>query len=462
MTVEQFTGQSIDPEIGKLMGILGSEPTTGEDCLVLNVWTPTVDSTSALPVLVWLHGGGWSVGSASWPLYEFDNLARDNDVVVVGLNHRVGVLGFLDLSPFGDEFADSGNVGMLDIVAALGWVRDNIGEFGGNPRNVTVFGESGGGAKTTTLLAEPTARGLFHKAYAMSGALLKAQTPEHSNGLTNDVFEHLGIAQNAHSLQKLENERLIEAEIASRGSGGLVGRNRGFGPVLCPSLPQHPYEAIRQGSARDVTVVLGCTTDEMLAFIMGDSELWSLDAVGLRQRVGGLLDTDADQILRAYQAARPGDSPTSLWIAIATDARMRIPHIRIAEAKLEAGGSPVYMYLFGWGFPDPTGRIRSPHGLDMPYFFDNLDKAPAADGPHAAPLVRATSGSLVELARVGDPNHESLPMWPQYSLPHRATLRFDVESTVVLDPFGAERLAWDGVETVGLGAETMTNSSESS
>ena len=157
MTIEQMLGVAPPPEAETLMGVLNAERSGGEDCLVLNVWTPALETAAHLPVLVWLHGGGWDTGSASWPLYDFTNLARNRDVVVVGLNHRLGVLGFLDLSQYGEEYADSGNIGMLDIVAALEWIRDNIRQFGGDPDNVTVFGESGGGAKTSTLLAMPAA-----------------------------------------------------------------------------------------------------------------------------------------------------------------------------------------------------------------------------------------------------------------------------------------------------------------
>ena len=178
VTVAEMTGQELPAEIETFIGVWNHERRTGEDCLVLNVWTPGAGDGGSRPVLVWLHGGGMAVGSASWPLYDFTNLARNNDVVVVGVNHRLGVLGFLDVSHLGDEFADSGNVGMLDIVAALEWVRDNIAQFGGDPSNVTIFGESGGGSKVTCLLGMPSAQGLFRSACAMSGALLEAHTPE--------------------------------------------------------------------------------------------------------------------------------------------------------------------------------------------------------------------------------------------------------------------------------------------
>ena len=222
MTVEQMIGHSIGDEGQKLMGVLSAEPSMNEDCLVLNVWTPKVDATAKLPVLVWLHGGGWSTGSASWPLYYFDNLARHQQAVVVGINHRLGIMGFLDLSHFGEEFADSGNVGMLDVVAALEWVKANIAAFGGDPGRVTVFGESGGGLKTTALLGMPAGRGLFHNAIAMSGSMMAAQLPEQARETTEAVLEHLGVGTEVEKLQALEVNQLVEAELALNQRGGMM------------------------------------------------------------------------------------------------------------------------------------------------------------------------------------------------------------------------------------------------
>jgi para-nitrobenzyl esterase len=357
----------------------------------------------------------------------------------------------LDLSQLGDEFADSGNVGMLDVVAALGWVGQNIGGFGGDPNNVTVFGESGGGAKTTALLAMPAASGLFHKAFPMSGSMLAAQSSEQAQSTAEMTLKQLGFGADLEALQAVEVARLVEAEFALQGAG-LVGTGRGrtFGPVLGPSLPQHPEHAIQLGAAANVPLVSGCTTDEMMAFLIGDPEFWSITEQGLRDRVGMFLGENTDPIIAGYRAIRPDDTPTSLLIAITTDATMRIPHIRLSEAKLAGGGASVWMYSFAWGHPDPTGRVRSGHGGDMPYFFDNVDKASIAAGPHAAPLVTATSRALTAFAYSGDPNHDELPEWPSYGLEDRLTMRFDTPSSVEHDPNGAERLCWDGVSLGGL------------
>jgi len=445
MTVEQMIGHSIGDEGQKMMGVLSAEPSTSEDCLVLNVWTPAVDATAKLPVLVWLHGGGWSTGSASWPLYYFDNLARHQQSVVVGINHRLGIMGFLDLSHLGEEFADSGNVGMLDVVAALEWMKANIAAFGGDAGRVTVFGESGGGLKTTALLGMPAGRGLFHNAIAMSGSMMAAQLPEQARETTEAVLEHLGVGAETEKLQALEVNRLVEAELALNRRGGLMMGGRSFSPVLGPSLPEHPELAIRAGLARDVTVVSGCTTDEVLSFLAADPELWQLTEQGLRDRLQLMLGDNTDAVLSAYKTMEPNESPTSLLIDILTANATVVPHIRLAEAKIEGGGAPAYFYQFAWGQPDPAGRVRAGHGSDMPYFFDNVDKAPIAAGPHAGPLVAAMSGAMGALSHNNDPNHESMPHWPRYTLDQRATMLFDVPSRVENDPFGAERRFWEGL-----------------
>jgi para-nitrobenzyl esterase len=445
MTVEQMTGTPMPAEIEGLMGVLGSESSVSEDCLALNVWTPTLQAQAALPVLVWLHGGGMNTGSASWPLYDFTNLVRHRNVVVVGINHRLGVFGFLDLSELGEEFAESGNVGMLDVVAALGWVNQNIAGFGGDPDNVTVFGESGGGTKTTALLAMPAAAGLFHKAFPMSGAMLAAQRPEAANTTAHLTLERIGVGADLSQLATVEAGRLIEAELALQGSGLLGRGGRRFGPVLGPSLPQDPEWAIAHGASASVPIVSGCTTDEMLAFLVSDPEFGSITEAGLRDRLGKLLGEYADPILVGYRSIHPDESPTALLVATITDATMRLPHIRMTEARLQAGGAPAWMYLFAWGHPDASGRRWAAHGTDMPYFFDNVDKASIAAGPHADQLVAAMSGALVSLAYTGSPNHDELPEWPAYTPEDRLTMLFDTPSSVSADPFGAERLVWQGV-----------------
>jgi para-nitrobenzyl esterase len=445
MTVEQMTGTPMTVEVEQMMGVLGTEPSMSEDCLVLNVWTPTLAAGAKLPVLVWLHGGGMNTGSASWPLYDFTNLANHRNVVMVGINHRLGIFGFLDLSALGEEFTDSGNVGMLDVVSALDWIAQNIAGFGGDPNNVTVFGESGGGAKTTTILAMPSAKGLFHNAFPMSGTMPVAQRTEVAQSTADMALERVGAGFDLKRLETVEVGRLIQAEVALQGPGLLGRGGRKFGPVLGPSLPQHPEQALQLGASANIPVVSGCTTDEMLAFLVSDPEFGSITEEGLRDRLEKLLGDKTDAILAGYKAIRPDDDPTSLLVGTITDATMRIPHIRFTEARVQAGGAPIWMYLFAWGFSDSSGRRWSAHGSDMPYFFDNLDKAPLAQGEHSDQLVRAMSGALVSLAYTGDPNHEELAKWPTYTLDDRSTMIFDTPSSVSSDPFGAERVIWNDV-----------------
>jgi para-nitrobenzyl esterase len=446
MAVEQMTGVPSAPETEQLMGVHNYERKTGEDCLVLNLWAPANSHGGQMPVLVWLHGGGWSVGSSSWPLYEFDNLAR-RDTVVVSLNHRVGILGFLDVSDLGDEFEDSGNVGMLDIVAALSWIRDNIGAFGGDPSNVTVFGESGGGAKVATLLAMPAARGLLSNAVAMSGSMLIAQAHEQASGNLNAALSYLEFGRDRRALEGVAATGLIDAEVHLPGRD-LFGGARGVGPVLGPSLPQHPVDAIAAGSSRNVVLVSGCNGDEMLAFIT-DPDLWTLGMDDLDDRVRRFLGSQSEEIVALYKEVYPDESPTSLLIAIATDAYFRVPQIRLAEAHIKGGGQATFMYLYQWGFVDPTGRMRSPHGLDMPYFFDNVARAPLAAGPNAASLLSMMGAVLPTLAATGTPCHRDLPNWPPYSLDQRETMCISLPAVVQSDPLAAARKCWTGVELGG-------------
>lgn len=450
MTVEQMTGTPMPVEVEQMMGVLGTEPSMSEDCLVLNVWTATLEAEAELPVLVWLHGGGMNTGSASWPLYDFTNLAGHRNVVVVGINHRLGIFGFLDLSELGEEFADSGNVGMLDVVAALDWVRQNIAKFGGDPNNVTVFGESGGGVKTSALLAMPAANGLFHKAFPMSGIMLSAERPERARSTAKMALQQMGVGSDLAELEAVEASRLIGAELALQGAELLGGGGRRFGPVLGPSLPRHPEEALRLGASAGIPIVSGCTTDEMLAFLIADPEFATMTEDGLHERLAKLLSDHADPIVDGYKSIRPDENPTSLLVATLTDAMMRIPHIRLTESRLEAGGAPVWLYLFAWGFPDESGRKWAAHGTDMPYFFDNVETATIAQGDHAGELVAAMCGALVSLAYTGDPNHDELPRWPSYSLEDRPTMMFDTPSWVISDPFESERLLWQGIPLGGL------------
>jgi para-nitrobenzyl esterase len=450
--VGQMMGRDLPPEVERSRGIWNYERTMDENCLVLNVWAPALGAEPR-PVLVWLHGGGLSVGSASWPLYDFTNLATRHDVVVVSINHRVGILGFLDVSHLGEQFIDSGNVGMLDIVTALEWVRSNIASFGGDSSNVTIFGESGGGSKVTCLLAMPEARGLFHNAVAMSGALLRARPPDQSRESSNVALDLISVAGEARELAAIECAKLIEAESEMyRTAGPLLGnRPRGpFGPTLGPSLPAHPLDAVRAGTAAGVNVVLGCTTHEGLLAL--DADIWVGGDDAVRETLRRVMPDDADRVLEIYRQAQPHASMLSLFVALASDRLMRIPHIRFAEALVQAS-SNAWLYLFDFRQPLVPGfEPLAGHGADMPYVVDNVELAPDAQVPGAEAVAKVMSGALVALARNGDPAHDELPPWPTYSLPERPTLIFDAVPRVDRDPMSAERQAWERLDVgAGLG-----------
>lgn len=432
ITVGQMTGQHLTDEVEKFAGIWNTERVMNEDCLVLNVWTPAADERRR-PVLVWLHGGGFATGSASWPLYDFHNLSSRNDVVAVGVNHRLGILGFLDLSQHHSDFAESANTCMLDIVAALRWVRDNIANFGGDPNNVTVFGESGGGAKISALMAMSSAQGLIHKAFVMSGTTLRATRPEVAADVAAQVIDLAGVSD-VRDLTRLDPARLIDVMLALPRRNAVIPMAP-FEPTIAANLPADPIEAIRSGSCQGLRTVLGTTTHEMVSFV-GTPDLWGIDERVLHERIERITGDDAAGIIAAYRKIRPDESPASLYIAITSDMTMRVAHIRVAEALAESGAEDPYMYLFAWGYPSPDGVRRSGHGIDMTFCFDNLDVTPAFDGPHAAPLVAGLSGALVALARNGAPS------WPAYTTTDRATMVIDVDCRVEYDPYRAEREVW--------------------
>jgi para-nitrobenzyl esterase len=415
------------------------EPSLSEDCLYLNVWTPSVADGGRRPVLVWLHGGGFSIGSGSWPVYDGSALVRRGDVVVLTVNHRLGIFGYLHLKELaGPDLASAGNAGMLDLVAALEWVRENIASFGGDPSSVTIFGESGGGAKVSTLLVMPAARGLFHRAIVQSGPGLRVRAPEQATELAGSVLADLGVS--AQGLQALPVERLLDAQ-------GKLGRRAvfAFSPVLDGRhVIDHPSNALKNGTAADVPMVIGCNRDEATLFLAMDPSLKdsaSLEGDGLSKRLASLGD-DGRRIIETYRRTRPAASGRDLLIAIESDRMMRMPSIELAERKLAGGSTPVYMYLFCWA----AGPLGSAHGYEIPFVFDNARPPVMAESPGRQALAARMSEAWIAFARNSAPDHGGIPQWPDYSPRDRATMIFDrEESRVVNDPFGQERAAWESV-----------------
>ncbi|MCU1691916.1 MAG: Carboxylesterase type [Frankiales bacterium] len=423
------------PEALAGMALFGgtAEPSVSEDCLVLNVWTPAPDD-GARPVLVYLHGGGHAIGSASWPVYDGAALAG-RDAVVVTVNHRLGVLGYLRLDHLlGPEYAASGACGVLDLVQALEWVRDNAAAFGGDPANVTIAGESGGGSKVAALLTMPAADGLYARGVVMSGWFgLEGATPQQAEGVTAQVLAQLGTSP--EQLLTLPVEELVAA------SAALGGIYSGLLPVVDGALlVDQPLTAVAAGRVRDVPLLVGSVRDEysmFLPMIAGPDEPAQL--AYLRTVFG----ESVDDVLEQYGRCRPDLDPARLRVAVATDGHVRLPAVALAEAQSGAGGQ-AWMYRFDAESPlDPS--LGAAHGLDIPFFFDNLGTAPAAGtGPERQALAGVMADAWVAFGRgalqLGD------EAWPAYTAADRSTALLDLVCRVEQDPGRAERQAWQGGE----------------
>jgi para-nitrobenzyl esterase len=369
----------------------------------------------------------------------------------VTVNHRLGPLGYLHLGDLaGEEYAASGNVGMLDLVLALEWVRDNITAFGGDPGNVTIFGESGGGMKVSMLLAMPTARGLFHRAIIQSGPGVRMQSPERATKNARRVLAKLGIrADNIDALHQVPVERLVAAQMGS----GLISFPR-LGPVVDGQiLPQNPFDPVAPAISAQIPVLIGTNKDEATLFLGNIPLLGTfsqpnfLSPLALRVVMGRIAGKSAGRLLDAYRRTHPHAAPHELFASIMTDLIMRRGSILLAERKLAGGTAPVFMYLFAWETPALGGKMRTPHALEIPFVFANVALTPNMTGnlPECYTLAAKMSAAWIAFARSGDPNHDGLPKWPAYSVPERATMIFDQECRVENDPGGEERLAWEGI-----------------
>jgi para-nitrobenzyl esterase len=424
----------------------------GEDCLVLNVWTPSVKDNRRRPVMLWCHGGAFTSGSGSAPLYDGSNLARRGDVVVVTINHRLGALGYTYLRHAGGEkFAASGNVGMLDIIAALAWVRDNIAEFGGDPGKVLIFGESGGGQKVSTLLAMPPAKGLFHRAAIESGPGVRMNSLDHATRVADALLAELGVKGDRDriaDIQAIPLERILAAQGAvNRKLGPFVpGMIQGFSPVVDGvSLLQNPFDPAAPDVSADVPLLIGFNRTELTLFAAGDPNLFSLDEAGLRQRVRSLLGDDADAVLRAFRSDYPQENPSGLYFLIATAYPTVAFTAKIAERRAAVGKAPTYVYEFAWETPILGGKLKSPHTIEMPFVFDNVDdplvQKLTGSGSDIFPLAQRVSGAWAEFAATGNPSSKDFPGWPAYSAAGRNVMVINSESQVERDPARKARIA---------------------
>ena len=404
-----------------------------EDCLRVNIWTPGLKDGKKRPVMVWLHGGGYAAGSGQeLPSYDGSNLAKNGDVVVVTLNHRLNALGFLDLSAFGDKYAKSGNAGLLDLVAALQWVNKNIASFGGDAQNVTIFGQSGGGGKVSTLLATPSAKGLFHKAIIQSGSMLRTMEATYSRRIGTAVVEELGLKPSQlDQLQTIPYEKLLAAgETAIKKvkeqaeKEGISSFIFGWAPTVDGDvLPAQPFDPQAPAQSKDIPVMIGTTLHEftMSTYVPAYRTITKEKAVEiLKQKYG----EKTDDFLIAFEKAYPYYEPKDL---LDVDVIFRPGAVEQARLKAAQQGAPVYMYLFTWESPVMNGSLRSTHCMEIPFVFDNVTRHASMTGGSgkAQILAQKMSSAWINFARTGNPNHESLPQWDPYTAQKGATMCFD-------------------------------------
>lgn len=414
-----------------------------EDCLALNVWTAS--TLGKRPVMVWLHGGGFAAGAGSWGWWTGDDLAARQDVVVVTLNHRLNIFGFLCLEQHGGPaHGIVTNAGMRDIVMALVWVRDNIAAFGGDPGNVTIFGQSGGGMKVTSLMAMPAASRLFHKAIVQSGPFPRAVPMARASAVAARMLDRLGIgSRQLDRLQAVSAAALLDAFASA--NEGAPGVPRQFAPVVdADSLPRDPFDPTAAATASGVRLLIGATGEEITSLEgFSDPSIFDLTAAELPGRIAKSCDTDlagAETLIESYRTARTHASPARLYAAIASDRRLGFGCILQAERQAEQ--APVFAYRLLWQSPVRGGRMGAPHNLDLPLIFGR-DRAPGVTGSGAAHHALASSmqTAWANFARSGNPNNAGLPDWPEYNTHVRPTMIFDTVCRVECDPAGLERRA---------------------
>jgi len=423
----------------------------GEDCLRVNIWTPGLDGHQKRPVMIWLHGGGFVSGSSQeHRSYDGERLSRRGDVVVVSLNHRLGPLGYLNLTAYGEQYASSAHLGMLDIIAALEWVRDNIANFGGDPGNVTIFGQSGGGGKVGNLMAMPTAQGLFHRAIVQSGSFLRAVTPDRSAILTQAMLDELNLSPSqVDQLQTVPLQKMIAA-----GDAALlkthppvplvwshVADQLGWGPVMDGKLlPRHPFDPAAPAISARVPMLIGTTLNEFNTSL-NHPEYEAMTEAEVEKRLGNMYGNDPERIAQVFRASHPGAKPFDIC-SLAMTAQVRQGAV-IQAMRKTAQGTPAYLYWFTWKTPVLDGRPRSIHCCELPFCFDNTDRSENLTGGGPAPreLAANVSEAWIQFARSGNPNHHGLPHWPAFSAETCPTMIFDTQCRMQNNPDKEERQA---------------------
>jgi para-nitrobenzyl esterase len=452
----------IAPQAAPVSGITSpadldtSEPQS-EDCLTLNIWTPEVPEIppvdSGRPVMVWIHGGGFTGGSGSTVLYRGGEMARNGDVVVVTINYRLGALGFLGHRALGDPDGYIGNWGLHDQVAALRWVRDHIGQFGGDAGNVTVFGESAGGFSVSALLGTPGAAGLFHRAIVQSGGV-----HVHSVEEAERAGERLAAILGLDSCERSAFESVPTADLVG-ATGELAKRRPDPGLIRLPFLPvvdgaflpQHPLAAVEQGLSSGVDLLIGTNKDEVTVFGLGDPALQTLDAGGVASWTElAAPDLPSAELIETYRVARlarsEGVTPRDLWFATGTDGVFRWPSLQLAAAQ-NAQGAHTFVYLFAWESPAFGGMLGSCHALEVPFVFGSV-RIPAVQlftggGPDAEMLSFMIQTAWMAFARTGDPSHPALGDWSRWDPATRSTMVFDRHCRMEDGPRNTELSVWD-------------------
>lgn len=429
----------------------GSPARQSEDCLVLNVYTPGLSDGRKRPVMVWLHGGGFSSGSGSGRILDGTALAHTQDVVVVTINHRLNVFGYTYLGDaMGSDFAPSSSVGLLDIVASLEWVRDNIVGFGGDPSLVTIFGQSGGGRKVATLMAMPSAKGLFHRAVIESGAVLRLTTHDDAVRYTDLLLGELGLkAGQVRELQSLPMARLLQAneavqkKITLREPGGSANSPMVDGKMI----PGHPWDPKGPALSANIPLLIGYARTEETLYDRPAPEKLALDEAGLRERASKRLSGDPARAIEAFRKAHPSATPWDLWILMATDHPRGTYARELAKRKAEQRAASVFMYRYDWETPEGGGHMRSPHTIEIQFVFNNIKIAGPliSKMPEAYALAERTSAAWAAFARTGDPNTPKLPKWPAYSAATRDTMLFNNECRVESDPDHGPRLVMEQI-----------------
>jgi para-nitrobenzyl esterase len=406
-----------------------------EDCLSLNVWTPGVNDNAKRAVLVSFHGGGWATGSGNGPMYDGGQLALLGDVVVVTVNHRLASLGYTHLAAVGapPEFASAGICGVMDMVASLEWVRDNVAAFGGDPSRVMIFGQSGGGSKTSTLLATPAAKGLFHRAVVQSGSTLRLVSDADAEKSADLFLKKLGIGRNRIAdIQRLPWEQLLLAQTEATGAT--------FTPVVDGHyLPHHPFDPSAPPESRNVPVIISTTLEDAALRLTN----WDLTEPDLAALLNERFKGKAAEILELYRPVTSGKTPYLVQAQVFTDTQARARAITQAERKASQGGAPAWMYIWEWTTPAFDGKLGAVHGHDVDASFNLYRNGICGTGDKTGRLMaKRLASTFVAFAKTGNPDNDQIPHWPAYDATARATMVFDTNTRVVNDPRSAIRKYW--------------------